>query len=134
MPSSQAIMFLARKRRGGRQAFSEFAELVATPFDLGSAAAGNFLDNTLTLPGRLPFGLGVAHSAGMAAGEVQIEVNGESVPTRVRAGIADQIVPVAFGSGKGAQIRVLGAEAGDVTLYFRDQLGRYFAFATGTLT
>ena len=131
MSRRNTILYLARKRRVNRSARSDYAGLFAAPFDLGSIAAGDFLPETLTLPGRLPYGLGVSHSVGSV---LSLEVNSEVVPTSIPAGGADEILLVEFGSGKGARLRISGVAVGDVTLYHRDQLGRYTPFANGTLT
>jgi hypothetical protein len=134
-PNRDAVAYFTRERRRGREAYSDFRFLIDTPHEFGVFPVDT-LSNALQLPGALFFGMGVAYTEATNTGDIKIAVVGQPDEISVRGTSNPNeivVVPVTFEENSNIQIRFSssGTAAGTVRLYLRDQLNRFFLFATG---
>jgi len=125
-------LYRNRRRRRSAQDLRAYAALIASPFDLGTAAAGNDLPNTFQLPANGY--LGIAIDASSSAGDLSVSIGGRNVG--IAGGGADQIFRLGYAE-RAEEIEVSigsGAPSGAVTLYVFDEWFRPFAIATGTVS
>lgn len=127
-----AALYYNRKRRRAQQDRTLYQPLVDAPFDLGTAAAGGALPNTLDLPARSR--LAIAASEDIAAADLTVAIGARSYPVgaldadalfRLPFAEADEVVEVTSDAG---------CPACDVTLYVLDEWTRPSAIATGSVT
>lgn len=125
-------LYRFRRRRRSAQDVRLFASLIASPFDLGTAAAGNPLPNALTLPAN-GF-LGISEDAAPSAGDLSVDIGARSVG--IAGGLADQIFRLGYAERAESVSVDLGGSApsGTVALYVFDEWFRPFVIATGTVS
>lgn len=125
-------LYLKRKRLRLQQEVRAFDALVASPFDLGSAAAGSALPNTFALPHNGRFA--VSASAGVQQGDLLIAFGARIVSTRSLA--ADELYRLHYFERD--RLVELSSDPGcpacDVTLYLLDERFKPFPIATGSVT
>lgn len=124
--------YLLRRRLREKQQVQAFASLIASPFNLGSAVAGDPLPNSFPLP----------HSRRLAVSASQATQQGDLLVTvglrtmTIPGGIADTIFRLDHAE-RDRTVSVSsnnGCPACTVTLYVLDERLKPFAIATGTVT
>lgn len=124
--------YYARRRLRINQEVKAFDSLVSSPFDLGSAAAGNPLPNTFALPHNGRFAISASQIT--AQGDLLISFGTRTLTTD--GADADSIVRLHYADrGKEVQVSSGGAcPASNVTLYLLDEFFRPLAIATGSIS
>jgi hypothetical protein len=133
MPGRKEVMAYQRRRRTKlARDINMFSSLVNSPFDLGSASAGNALGNTFNLPGTAR--LGVSIDAVTAAGDITVSVGGRVFG--IAGGAADRVFRLDVGiRGREVELsRGVGAPAGNVKLYVLDEWQRPYVVAEGVFS
>ena len=107
-------------RRRGREFLTALEPLVASPQDLAT-------------PLRMPAGarLAISHSAGLAAGSVQVSL-GSGVTSSHPALDAGQVHELALYAREGSVVSVAGAPSGTLTLYALNPFDHAKRLAIGT--
>lgn len=126
---AQAELFHARERRRAAQRQRAFDADAATPFDMGTVAAGNPLPTPY--PMRAASRLAVSFSAPLTAGQLTVSIGARTLGTPALT--ADEIRRLEFGE-RNEDVVPQSAIAGTVTLYVLDEWARPRAVATGTFT
>lgn len=128
----QTILFQRRKRNKVARDLKAFAALIASPFDLGSAAADNPLPNTFNLPGTAR--LGVSIDAITVQGDIVVDIGGREL--NISGGVADKLFKLDVGirAREVTVIRSATCPAGDLSLYVLDEWQRPYLIASGVFT
>lgn len=133
MPSTKEVKFYQRRKRNKlTREINSFSSLVSSPFDLGTAAAGNALPETFNLPGTAR--LGVSLDAVTETGDITISIGSRSYG--IAGGAADKVFKLDVGI-RAREIEVSrgsGAPAGDVKLYVLDEWQRPYVIAEGVFS
>lgn len=128
--SRQAALFHNRERRRALSRERSFSAQIASPFDLGSAAAAGDSPNPLVLLDSI--NVAVSFSAAITAGQLTIDTNrGKTLGTLALA--ADEIHRLGFFE-KNVSLTPSCAIAGDVTIYILSDRRIPSVVATGTFT
>lgn len=128
--SRQAALYHNRERRRALSRERSFSAQVASPFALGSVAAGGDSPNPLVLLDSI--NIGVSFSAPVNAGQLTIDTNrGKTLGTP--ALVADQIHRLGFFE-KNVALTPSCAVAGTVTIHILDDRRIPSAVATGVFT
>lgn len=128
----QGLIYRNLKRRRAAQDRRAFNALVAAPFDLGSAAAGDALPNTFNLPARSR--LAVSVSEDVESGDVVVSIGARNHPVPDLAADVLHRIPL----GERAEVVTVssdvGAPAADVTLYVLDEWSVSAEIANGSIS
>ena len=124
--------YYMRKRNREQRLVNAFSSLIASPFDLGSALAGNALPNSFALPmhGRIGVSLDVAS----VTGDITIDIGSRTLG--IAGGAANKVFNIGFflRANTVTVNRGASAPAGNVSVYVFDEWMRPSVIATGVFT
>lgn len=129
MGDLQASLYHARARRKSLQLEGKFADLFATPHNLGTQAALAAATTPLVMPHAAQ--LGVSLNAGVTAGNIEIAVGTRTILTSNLS--VNQIARIGYFE-RGFTITPTVNIAGTLTIYYFNEWFKETAIATGVWT
>jgi hypothetical protein len=125
----QATLATSRARGSAARNLAAFAPDIASPFDLGTAAAGVALPNHYPVPAGARLAISENHTT--TANQLTATVGAKVMGTPALA--SGQVRRLDYVE-RAKEVIVKSAQAGTVTLYVLDEQMRPLAIATGTVT